>query len=213
MVLTHGSALAAFALVVVVLISHYGLITWQQSEQMRHDLLSSADFEVRFDFFITMWNSMASNMQDLGRFYLREHWPWEEQLLGLLLFGPAAVMIMRVVWRALGAGLLAVKTDRRTAQWMKVVTVVVLLTPLLMNVLGWDIIRWDAFAVINAMLVLAVLSRALPLFELTLSAAEKNVILVTIALGMVSGYGLFDHEQARLYPFYPSVRPSWAGRF
>jgi hypothetical protein len=95
--------------------------------------------------------------------------------------------------------------DPAAQLWLRLAALAAVFAPLLMHLVAWDAARWNVLCTFAAFLVLLVLSRHLPPGAITLSAAERNLAIVLLALNMATGYGLFDGATVNPYPFYPAL--------
>lgn len=75
------------------------------------------------------------------------------------------------------------------------------LSPLAMNILGWDIGRWYALAGLTTFLTLCLCCRYLPGPRLPYPSSLQRVGWVVLALGMASGGMMMDAKTIIPYPF------------
>jgi hypothetical protein len=79
------------------------------------------------------------------------------------------------------------------------------LSPLLMNFLGWDSVRWDAEVCLNAFLVVLILTRSAPrLKKIEFSARYQCAVILAIGLSMAAGEGLMYQKHISSFPFTSS---------
>ena len=162
-------------------------------------IIARVDFPVFAAFFSVLTRSAAANVkltiheQAHGQYQL-------SNLSGILALLPVVVMQMMY--------LKLVCTSSRSVWILKnglYVAAAASLAPVLMCGLGYDTQRWYAFTSISAFLVLALLVRALPHAEFTVTPSLRNATIFTIAISMaVSESMLTIHGNE--YPFVRSVR-------
>jgi hypothetical protein len=200
----YGLVLTAVAVTVMLLISLAPRLSPEKMDALANMLWDRADFVLREDYFQALTNSLSDNlrmMRTLG--YSHYQW-WLYQAVSVFVLGPALVLLLRFSLR-----LAAQAGEPRLGGWTRAAVLLAVLSPLTMHLLGLDQVRWNVWTVVDAYLVLGVLAMHLPGEQLKVSAAERNALLLAVALGMASGYGLFNSAQVNPYPFFPRLVQSW----
>jgi hypothetical protein len=192
-----------YAAVLALLAGAFTLATSMQpnmsramSAQLATEAAARVDFPLRTDFYQVLSVSLADNIR-AAMTSMTQPWWWILQGISLACLLPMFAMLLHLIRR-----LLHTANDGR---WTAVATIAAVAGPLLMHGLGWDVARWNAWCAVAAYLALLLLAMHLPKAQLVLSPAERNAIILIIALNMASGYGLFDGLSIQPYPFFPAL--------
>ena len=172
----------------------------EKIEAMQNHIEVLSDFNVRDDFFGLLRVSMKQTVQGVSRdAWHKELW-WEYEAVSVCVLAPVLLLLLHFCGRVLRAGL---QDGRRERRWLAWGLLLAVCSPLALHLLGLDGVRWNVWVVVDAYLALGILCLHVPGPALRLSTAERNAILLAIALGMASGYGLFDGATVNPYPFFP----------
>lgn len=159
------------------------------------DIAWHADFPMREDYYQILTSSIGSNLKwmlEVG--WHRYSW-LSAQVVGLFVFLPTVVVLMHSCRGILNTA--------RANRWTRRLVWVAALSPLLLNVIGLDGMRWDMWVVIDSFLVLGLLLRRWPGAVTEVDHEGRNVIILVLALSMASGWGLFEKNTINPYPFFP----------
>lgn len=166
-------------------------------EKLRLMIISDVDYTVDQEYFMVLCRSAADNL----RFTLdvwRNPSRWLVAMLSFASFLPAAILML---WAAVNA----LPADLSLFQRRFLVGYVICcgLSPLMLNVAGTDIHRWNSLAVVTSTMALASVVRLrLPGDQIIrLGSQGVPLVVLLIATNMASGHGLFDGRQIDPFPF------------
>lgn len=159
-----------------------------------------ADYSPARIVFTAFQLSAADNLHIMRDLFLHDHRYLFLWIVSLASFALFAVPIM------LASGcLIRAWKEARSRQTLFVCALIASLSPLLMNVLGFDNVRWNALACLETFLVFLLLSRALGGSNVQLPPWYRSVTILLLALGMASGEGLMDEKEPHAFPFVTST--------
>jgi hypothetical protein len=201
---TLGLLLATLATAVTATISLRPALSPEQVDALADSLWNRADFVLREDFFQVFMNSLPGNLHMVSRDGWHQYRWWTLQAVSLFILGPALLLLFHFATRLIRQHRPA---TAGTAQqrWIKLAVLLAVLSPLSLHLIALDQVRWNTWVVVDAYLALGLLSMHLPGQNLRPTPAERNALILAIALGMASGYGLFDGAQINPYPFFPKA--------
>jgi hypothetical protein len=78
------------------------------------------------------------------------------------------------------------------------------LAPLRLNLLGWDLCRWNELLSLNAFLLLLLVSRLMGGEPVYLPVRLRRACLLVMMLNMATGGGMMDNRHIRPFPFMRS---------
>jgi hypothetical protein len=201
----EAAVLAAVAVGINLRIAEGAAMTQAQGLRLEREVAAGVDFAVRPDFFNMLSVALPDNLRTMWEVVHGRVW-W------LSLAISVAVLLPMLAWLAhLISRLLPLAGTR--AAWLKAATLAAVGAPLLMHLLGWDVVRWNVWTAFAGYLALLVLTMHMPKGAVPLTAAERNAIVLLLALNMASGHGLFDGVAVQMYPFFPPWLGSWAASF
>jgi hypothetical protein len=211
---SFGIVLALVACGVTLLTSLRPLFTDVQVDAYAATVRARADFPVRDDFFQVLSISPSDNLQMMSDDGWHHYLWWTYQAVALCVYLPLLLLLLHFCMRLLRAGSPALRADKGTAtspgsppRSTRLAVLLAIFSPLTLHLLGLDQVRWNTWVVVDAYLALGLLARQMPGMRFTLSKGERNAVVLAIAIGMASGYGLFDGATVNPYPFFP--RPLW----
>ena len=155
----------------------------------------NADFPVREDYYQILIVTLDQNLKWMSEVGWRQYGWWLDQAVGLCVFVPAMLVLMHSCLRTLRAS--------GAGNWAKALVWFAALTPLLLNLIALDSMRWDMWTVVDAFLILGLLSRRWPDAMVRINSEGRNAIVLVIALNMASGWGMFGKVTINPYPFFP----------
>lgn len=198
--LLYGSILAALAFALALVLALRPNLSPATIEQFRSEMAARVDFPLRDDVFPIFHRSLRDNV--LEAVTGMKHIEWMRDFAASL-FGILPVLALALIWirRLTSAFAKTYPTPTPRLLWPAALTAS--LSPLLMYVIGWDCARWNVSTLLVTFLTLLVLSRHLPGITLPFTTADRNAVILLIALGMASGSGFFDRFETRPYPFFP----------
>ncbi|HLY54507.1 MAG TPA: hypothetical protein VKS60_03050 [Stellaceae bacterium] len=168
--------------------------------RLQGGVLRRVDFPIRSDFFPVFLRSGTENLRETIALMGQSAW-WIDQACAALAFLPTTACFVWVALRIAKsiypgpAGRLA-----------RLAILVASASPLLMNVLGWDIYRWYAYTVIEAFLALTVVAEASGGSSFALRGREVVAVLVLISLNLATSVGLISEDQAPTFPYKSEVQ-------
>lgn len=186
--LAGAGAVALAVAGIAALVALQPSLTAEQAAHLQREIAARADFPVRPDAIEVLTRSAADNLRIMGGLWSKDYW-WEGQLFAAAAFLPTAAVFL---WLAL----------RMTGGAVRLCVAGAGLSPLLMQILGWDLYRWYALATVNCFMVLLIVARRRPEDEAPrLGAAARNALVLLIALNMATTAQLWDRKPAELFPF------------
>jgi hypothetical protein len=190
----YVGVLVVLAGVVTVVASSRGRISVAQAVAMQAETAARVDFVPRTDFYGVLRLSLRENVrQAVGSIGVA--WWWILQGVSVAVLLPTLLMVVHFGRRLLGG-----------ARWrVKVAAGLAVVCPLGLNLLGWDVVRWNVLCVLAGWLALLVLATHRPMERLVLSSVERHLIVLAIAVNMASGGGLFDGVSVTPYPFFQGL--------
>ncbi len=191
----EAATLAIVAVAINLVIAARPAMTHTQAMGLQHEVAAGVDFSVRTDFFGLLSASLHDNLRTMAT-TLHERWWWALLAISVAVLLPMLLMLLHLIAR-----LLPLAGPR--AVWLKAATLAAIAAPLLLHLLAWDVVRWNVWTAFAAYLALLVLTMHLPKGTVTLTPAERNAIILLLAINLASGHGLFDGVTVRLYPFFP----------
>lgn len=202
----YGAALAVYSATFSFATSLTAHLSPAKVAALQTTIASRVNYPVRPDFFVIMNWSLADNIKNMPGLILHNKLWSEWQLVSLfVVLLPTLLPLLWLTLRAIRSSGLPGTTERL----VKIATLVSIFSPLLMNLLGWDAVRWNVLCVLAGYLTFAVLFLYLPKAKLELGPAAKNLMVLLIAINMASGWGLFDSTAVNPYPFFPKVLNAW----
>ena len=202
--LRFGVLLAVLALVMAFATSLRPSMTPSQIAQMRVEIGARVDFPLREDFFPLLAASLGENVRTMLAMFLHMRFWWWMLSISLALLAPLAWALAHFTRRLVREG---IEVSGADTPRLMAVTMLVMVAPLGMHLLGWDQVRWNVLCVFGGYLTLTTLSLHAPAERtLRLSTWERNAMIALVALNMASGWGLFNANQITPYPFYPELK-------
>jgi len=194
--MAYATALAGLAVVITIASSMHANMSRTMAMQLAAETAGRVDFPLRTDFFQVLSLSLRENIHAAFTSMTR---PWWWILLGISVATllPMLVLLVHLMRRLLHSA--------DASRWTALATMAAMASPLLMHAMGWDVVRWNVWCAVAAYITLLLLAMHLPEGHLVLTLAERNAIILIIALNMASGYGLFDGLNTQPYPFFPAL--------
>lgn len=159
------------------------------------DIAWHADFPMREDYYMILTSDAWDNLKWMVEVGWHRYSWLSTQVVGLCVFVPTMIVLMR--------SCLGIVRAARAGRWTRRLVWVAALSPLLLNAIALDAMRWDMWIVIDAFLILGLLSRRWPGAVIGVDDEGRNVIVLVLALSMASGWGLFGKSTINPYPFFP----------
>jgi hypothetical protein len=193
---TRGLILGTLAVVMALVMSLRPGFRLDQARAMQTQMSAKVDFPLRSDTFDEPTLSLSHNLSLMWHMYTHSYWWWAEQLLSLCVFGPVLFVLIRWCFRSLDS------VDGPVSS-LRAAVLAATFAPLAMHLLGWDQVRWNTFCVLDGYLCLLLINMRYKLANLVIGNAERNLVILVIALNLTSGYGLTDFITIKSYPFFP----------
>jgi hypothetical protein len=194
----RGLILCALAVVIAIVTALKPSLSPDQVRLMQTRMSSKVDFPLRSDVFDVLTFSLRHNSSLMWHMYTHSYWWWAEQFLSLCVFGPVLFLLIRRCFRTL-------ESVDRSVSFIRAAVLIATFAPLAMHLLGWDQVRWNTFCVLDGYLCLLLINIRFRLANLAVDNAERNLVILVIALNLTSGYGLTDFIAIKSYPFFPPV--------
>lgn len=165
-------------------------------EQFKHDTLAAAPYSVDPQILNVLGMSAVDNLKLNLQVISQGWWWWAEFGVAVMVLGPLTLLLFY------SAGGLAQGKTR----WAYLCAS---LSPLLLNVMGWDNVRWASLCSLSAYVNLGLLSRSAVVNTRQPAAMrERQGAILVLGLGLASGHGLMDSKKINPYPFFPpAIRP------
>lgn len=211
--LLFAATLAAVALLLAFVLALRANLPIATIDQFRSEMAARVDFPLRDDVFPVFHRSLRANV--LEALTGIKHIEWMRNFAAST-FAILPVLALALVWMRRLTRVLAHDTHsssapppsphagltaRRRLLWPAALAAS--FSPLLMYLLGWDCARWNVTVLLATYLTLLLLSRHLPGVALPFTTADRNAIILLVAINMASGSGFFDRFETRPYPFFP----------
>lgn len=169
--------------------------TMQEVAVMQTEITRRADFPVREDFFPVLSRSIKDNLRIVQeQFAYRIQFQWFA--MGLVEFLPTIALLLYAVRLAVWQ-----LAKGRVRTWLMSAAFVAAIAPFAMHSQGFDVGRFNAWIVVDCLLVLAVVAPRIGEGRIALPSWYRNATVMTIALSMASGEGLMDFRGVNVYPF------------
>lgn len=188
-------------LIVVGVVIFFGIaleasLSGHALEQFKRDTLAGAPYPVDPQILNVLGMSVVDNLKLNLQVISQGWWWWAELGVAVMVLGP---LILLIFYSAGGL----TEGRIRAAFWCAS------LSPLLLNVIGWDNVRWASLCSLSAYINLGLLSRSAAADTAQPAAMrERQVAVLVLGLGLASGHGLMDCKKINPYPFFPpAVRP------
>ena len=192
-----AAVLLGFGLVVLFGIALSPSFSPQELQSFTRDTLARAAYPVDARVLGVVGLSFTDNLKLNLHVISHNWWWWAEGCVALLTLGPlCALMIYRASASVQG--------------WRAATFLLASLSPLLLNFIGWDNVRWSTLCALSTYLNLGLLHRSIPEeMRKTASLREQQAAILVLGLGLASGHGLMDGEKGNPYPFFtPAIRPA-----
>lgn len=165
---------------------------------LRRELARSLDYPIRPDAFVALVNSSTYNLRELMPSYWADAWSRKKVVIGGASFGPSLLFV--IVYGFVAIQRLDMTPLRRRILWALLLAAAI--SPLTLNLVGWDTSRWYAIAVFAATLCVL----ALKLFFPSNSVHRASPGLLTagvlaFTLSLSADILLFDGVPVQFYPF------------
>lgn len=198
----YALILAAVALVLVFLLALRPNLSVSTLQQFHSEMDTRVDFPMRNDVFPIFSRSLRDNVLEALSGMKHIEWlrDFSASTLALL-----PVLALALVWMRRLTRAFAQTYGAQTRRAASLAALAASLSPLLMHVLGWDCARWNVNTLLVTFLALLVLSQHLPGIAISFSTADRNAVILLIAISMASGSGFFDRFETRPFPFFPSL--------
>jgi len=189
-----GIALALFAALLTVFISLSASLTPQQSQAMAAHIAASVDFKPDANFFSVLSRSSADNLKLMETVWRRPTF-YLGQVQSALLFFPTAALLVYALWQVIRK-----RFTTRSGPIM-LMALIAVLSPLCLNVVGWDKNRWSELVCLDAFIALITVCRFSSKEPVPLPRTFLRLCLIAMMLNMATGGGMLDQRQIRPFPF------------
>jgi hypothetical protein len=192
----YALLLAAISLLVTLGLAFGASLTPQALARFERGTVARSAYPVDASVFSLLGMSTLDNLK-LNLHVIRTYWWWWGELAVILMvMGPLLALLVY-------SGMQQSSGRRR------MLFLCASFAPLLLNLLGWDNVRWACLCTVTTYLNLGVLTRSTPISQRTHSLFQERFAILLIGLGMASGFGLMDGAKVRPYPFFPrALRPA-----
>ena len=199
-ILVLAGVLAVLALAITLAFSVRGNLSPEEVDRFQEEIETRVDFDLRDDFFNVLSRPLSGSVREAIDGFHYADW-FVPDLVSLANLLPPVLLLSLFMRRLLRATV----QDNRARKILWAAAVVAAIAPLSMYLLGVDGGRWNTTAALAIYLEFLLLCRALPERALPLSSAQRNAVILVLALNMASGMGLFDEETIHPYPFVPAL--------
>jgi hypothetical protein len=178
-------------------LGRHASITAAQTQQLAESAARTADRPLLSGVFEVLPRTPRENLEMMESVWRRPTFI-PAQIESLLIFGPTAALLS---W----ATLLVLRRWRPNGyHWLYAGTLVAMLAPLSLHLVGWDKNRWNQLLCLNALLMLLFVSRMFGGEAVRLPLWMRRACLVVMLLNMATGGGLMDNLHIRPFPFLRS---------
>ncbi len=192
--------LGAFSLLILVLtftISEYTLEE-AEAEQLYTSLQSNLDFPLRRDAFNVLHRDSQENFQRAMQRWSAER--FQELRQSILVTAPTIILLFYITQMVL--------KHAAAPAYVRIMAVLAALSPLVMYGWGWDMHRWNTFAITTSFLMLYVLSNVYNM-PTKVSAVIYFLLGFLVVLNGMSTITLFDNYYVKQFPFMEHQNYLW----
>ena len=175
-------------------------LSQEEIDRFEEEIEVRVDFDLRDDFFNVLARPLSGSVAEAIDGFHYADW-FVPDLVSLANLLPPALLLLFFLRGLMRAGFESRSVRRKV--WL--VGGAAALAPLSMFLLGVDGARWNTASTLVLYLELLILCRALPERAFVSTAAQRNAVLLVLAINMASGMGLFDDETIHPYPFVPAL--------
>jgi len=203
---TGAVVLAILGIGLTWYLGRYASISVAQTEQLTQSIARTTDRPLDSGMFGVLPRTPRENLEIMERVWARPTFP-PAQVESLLMFGPTAAVLSWATFLMLRRW----RGGRHT--WLYAATLVAMLAPLSLNLIGWDKNRWNELLCLNAFLMLLLVSRLAGGEPIGLPLKLRRVCLIVMLLNMATGGGLMGGLHIRPFPFLRGQDVQAAARF
>jgi len=164
---------------------------------MEQRVAARVDFPIRRDFFDVLTRSTEDNAKLMRKAYREGPW-WIENAIGVVIFGPTILLLLMITRKL-------IRANSKAPLGTATLATLAALSPLALHLLGWDRSRWNSLVVLTSYLMLLTVCRSEDKFEIELSPAWRNAMVLVIVLNIASGSVLLDFKVENAFPFVHSL--------
>ena len=197
-VFAAGLVLALVAGGLTLKLAHEKPMTPTQVAAMSQHVGQRVDFEQRPDFYTVLVLSSRDNLLTMTGYFKSFDWK-VKQLSSMALFGPSVLLLMASATAVVRSSTVEAKA------WAIAAVVVCGLSPLAMNVLAWDVGRFNGLVCLTAFLALIVAVRFTAGPAMVTSIRQQQVAVIVLLFSMASG-GLLMWRTDKVFPAYPQLK-------
>jgi len=179
-------------------LAHEKPMTPTQVAAMSQHVGQRVDFEQRPDFYTVLVLSSRDNLLTMTGYFKSFDWK-VKQLSSMALFGPSVLLLMASATAVVRSSTVEAKA------WAIAAVVVCGLSPLAMNVLAWDVGRFNGLVCLTAFLALIVAVRFTAGPAMVTSIRQQQVAVIVLLFSMASG-GLLMWRTDKVFPAYPQLK-------
>ena len=193
----YACALLTIAILVTVSISLKSSLSPQALETFKQATVARAAYPVDASVLGVLGFSAAENLRLNSEVISQNWWWWAELGVAVLSIGPLLALMMH-------------RASKTTHGLLKAAFFAASLAPLLLNIIGWDNVRWVSLCALTTYINLGLLNRScVTEGRASVSLREQQAAILVLGLGLASGYGLMDGKKVNPYPFFPpTIRPA-----
>lgn len=199
-ILIFAGGLALLSLAITLAFSIRGNLSSDEVDRFQEEIEARVDFDLRDDFFNVLSRPLSGSVREAIAGF---HYPvWlVPDLVSLANLLPPVLLILFFMRRLLKSTV----RDPRNRKRLWAAAGLAAAAPLGMYMLGVDGGRWNTAAALIIYLEFLLLCRSLPPSSVPLTSAQRNAVILVLAINMASGMGLFDEETIHPYPFIPAL--------
>jgi hypothetical protein len=192
-----AGALLLLGLAMGGLLARHGSISQERAAQLSQAITARTDQPVNTEVLKTLPRTAHENAEIMRSVWARPTFI-PAQIESLLMFGPTAGVLS---W---GMLLVLRRWAPRDHRRLYALTLVGMLAPLSLNLVGWDKNRWNEMLSLNAFLLLLAASRVLGGERVQLPVRFRRACVLVMLLNVATGGGMFDNRHIRPFPFLRS---------
>jgi len=189
-----GILLAMVGVSLMLFYARNGSVSAAQAEQIVQSVQQTTDHPVDVEMLKVLPRTPQENMQIMWSVWHRPTFI-PAQIESLLMFVPTAMVLS---W----ATLVLLRRWRPSGyRWIYAGVLLATLAPLSLHLMGWDKSRWNELLILNAFLMLLIVSQQMGGEAVQLSVRLRRACLAVMLLNMATGGGMLNNRQIRPFPF------------
>ena len=197
-------ATGAFCIGASLLIARWGTRSQGEIDALRQAITEASDFVPRKDAFIPLFLPLRENFYSVMPSIYNQPQYWWDFFFATAAVLPALAFLLYSGWNTISC----IRLVPAFRFFLLILFVGVSLSPLSLHLVGWDVSRWNALAIICAFFALSIIRIVFGdrLETASFMPAKRSSYFIgftiaVISLELAGGIQLFDNEKVRMYPY------------